>query len=1614
MEDIKPGVTIIQEKPPAEPPPSQEFIQCTDSTQWLQDVQATAKQDLNQQSLTKIALLHGQTYTPFHKSASTHQETQQHLLTSRINTLYRTKYPQVQKLKIPTPKTVKSTPSFSSHPRDNETLQWINNCFDPWNKCDIQTPAPESEDQRTIAKWENMINSITTAPQVTKTNSHGDTVTERITICTDKVQSDTGANKAVTNNKNILYAYSDIEPYPIGGVKADDIAIVCTGQGLLPWQSREGEIIMVKTLYCSDVDGTIISPTTVVEQNQHKYYGFSIENDCDKGKGILALKSRTTQQTTTYDMTLENGLWYHHYNSSSPAHASIRQLNTACYSSLWHGRLAHIGEEVSSQMHKHVIGIDRPIKYNSFHRCPSCIPNKMSKVPHQRTNKHKCKNKSIREKTMNTGEPDTRDMFSDHPAHISDELNEKIDPGQHFAMDFGFVRGSGYKVKMEDAPTVTSIDGFNSYLIIVDKATRYIWLFLTASKSPPVEIARSVLRKFKSTKPHRTVRTDQGKELGKSAEFQKMLQEEGFVLELTGADASAQNGLAESPNKYLGNMMRCMLHAADLGPEYWSFALLHAVYIKNRVPHTYIKCTPFQAMTGVQPDLTNLRTFGCRIFTKKPGKRPAKLDHHTSNGIFLGYTSTMKNVYYIDDKTNVVKIGCHAIFDEVHFTVPRNKTPMAAQTLQCLGYKRSNDTFNKGRFTNDNLIDVKITDKTGIAPKLHSNQSGLIEIYSPVPTFTLPPGASINIDTSVTMMPPENSYLLINRPSQSNCMVENNTVYHNNKDSLVITMINNTTRDVQISQGQCIAHAMHQKIKEPTLNVTNKYENKGTKRSRRLQQDKTTTSTDGHKITTTAAPIPYNDDEIDHIDTPQIRMLTTDIEPPYQIDLCHDPFDTNMEITIATKGTHPTLGLHLITNKDIGNRLQLTECIKSTPAARISKWRSTLRGAFLQKVNNIPVHTITDVKHIVKEARASQIDDIPCTFATIQRVAMHPQHGTPLIYHDQLNVIAKHITEMKINDEERQAKHQQYLKAIQPSISTIKSTKKKAKLTRKLLKGQLDWNEWQQAEFKQLDQYDTQGMFSPPQPIPAGTNKLPFLWTYVIKDDGTKKARAPCNGSPRMQGTVTLGETFAASLDQTASRLFWALSAVKNHIVIGADASNAFAEAPAPIAPLYMTLDAQYHSWWRSKGRPPIPDGYGVRVLKAIQGHPESPRLWANLINRIITDMGFKPCKHEPCLYHHPCYKGHEIYFLRQVDDFAISTTNSDIAHEIINTIDQHMTIKVKPLGIINRFNGIDVEQSRQYIKLSNATYINKILETKSFKSEATHNLPLPMSNDSAYNRTIESSVPLDKEQLIKVEEQYGFGYRQAIGELIYAMVTCRPDISFPLIKLSQYSTFPSEEHFKAVKNIYLYLQATKEEGIYYWRENQRTDRDIGHLPKCPHQNNYTPTTREQQLPTDLRATVDSDYANDIQHRKSVTGINIKIAGGSIYYKTKFQSTVALSSTEAEFIAACEAAKVILYVRSILDDMGVHQNSATTLYEDNQGALLMANAGQPTKRTRHMETKHFAIQHWVDTDLLTLHRISTSDNESDAMTKNLPRTLFYRHVDYIMGKVIPDYVNIQT
>ena len=101
-------------------------------------------------------------------------------------------------------------------------------------------------------------------------------------------------------------------------------------------------------------------------------------------------------------------------------------------------------------------------------------------------------------------------------------------------------------------------------------------------------------------------------------------------------------------------------------------------------------------------------------------------------------------------------------------------------------------------------------------------------------------------------------------------------------------------------------------------------------------------------------------------------------------------------------------------------------------------------------------------------------------------------------------------------------------------------------------------------------------MFCEPCKLPIGANVLDLLWTYLVKTDGTKKARCVYNGQPKFKGTVIFGYIFAKMLDHTGSKIFWGTVASKNLIVRRADASNAFAEAKAPDIPLYVTVDTQY------------------------------------------------------------------------------------------------------------------------------------------------------------------------------------------------------------------------------------------------------------------------------------------------------------------------------------------------------------------------------------------------------------------------------------------------------
>jgi len=178
---------------------------------------------------------------------------------------------------------------------------------------------------------------------------------------------------------------------------------------------------------------------------------------------------------------------------------------------------------------------------------------------------------------------------------------------------------------------------------------------------------------------------------------------------------------------------------------------------------------------------------------------------------------------------------------------------------------------------------------------------------------------------------------------------------------------------------------------------------------------------------------------------------------------------------------------------------------------------------------------------------------------------------------------------------------------------------------------QPDWDEWQASEYLQLDQYDAQGMFGTPVPRMEDMSVFHSVWTYAIKAmDARKKARWACGGSPRSGQAKILDETYENCVDQTSSRLFYAVSAAENLLIYGADVSNAFAEAPPPKQGFFIHPD---RAWNNHKKRPPIAEGDVIPILSAMQGHPESPRLWEKHADAILRECGLIPTVQEPCLY---------------------------------------------------------------------------------------------------------------------------------------------------------------------------------------------------------------------------------------------------------------------------------------------------------------------------------------------------------------------------------------------
>ena len=274
----------------------------------------------------------------------------------------------------------------------------------------------------------------------------------------------------------------------------------------------------------------------------------------------------------------------------------------------------------------------------------------------------------------------------------------------------------------------------------------------------------------------------------------------------------------------------------------------------------------------------------------------------------------------------------------------------------------------------------------------------------------------------------------------------------------------------------------------------------------------------------------------------------------------------------------------------------------------------------------------------------------------------------------------------------------------------------------------------------------------------------------------------------------------------------------------------------------------------------------------------------------------------------------------------------------------------MKDLGEDAFILGIKIyrDKSQRLIGLSQSTYIDKIL--KRFNMQNSKKGYLPMQEQHGLSSKVCASTPAEVARMKRIL------YASAVGSIMYAVKSTRPDVAFAQNLTNRYQQNPSEAHWTAVKNILKYLRNTKDMFLVYGGDMKRVLR-----VSC-----YT----------------DAGYLTDADDLKSQTGYVFVLNGGAVDQKSTKQSIYATSSTEAEYIAAYDASKEAVWIRKFISGLGIVPTieESINMYCDNTGAITIANESGITKGARHYRAKVHYLRETIEMGDVKISKVYTDDN----------------------------------
>lgn len=384
------------------------------------------------------------------------------------------------------------------------------------------------------------------------------------------------------------------------------------------------------------------------------------------------------------------------------------------------------------------------------------------------------------------------------------------------------------------------------------------------------------------------------------------------------------------------------------------------------------------------------------------------------------------------------------------------------------------------------------------------------------------------------------------------------------------------------------------------------------------------------------------------------------------------------------------------------------------------------------------------------------------------------------------------------------------------------------------------------------------------------------------------------------------------------------------------------------------------------------------RLKKAIYGLCQAARQFYIKLDDILTNIGYKRLACDWAIW-----VGESGSFIAvHVDDMACAGINEQLV-ALKTAVEKHLV--VKDLGPIAFYLGIaicyDIKIGAMY--LTQAEYSRKLLEE--YGMQAAHPVATPMLDGDRDQWDKD-----DTEVLNDVEQKR---YQALVGSLLYLMHGSRPDICYCVIKLSQYAAKPRIVHWEGLKRILRYIKGTIAHGIILGNVSAVRDklRSGGEGDVRSGDEGTNDGAKEMNQQGELIGYFDSAHADNAS-RRSTCGYLFLLNGAPISWATKVQKTVALSTTEAEYMAGTEAAREAIWIRSLLLslDPGKPQ-SATELRGDNQGSLALAKNPVFHQRTKHIDIRHRFLSECVERGVIYVSYVPTKDMLADGLTKALSK-----------------------